>query len=191
MRVLASMHRFRYLECGVRLSLIQGWDRRKVGSLMTMRALAFVMAAIALGGCVQDNGTLDPVNDANWKQRDKDLMSNLPYNQSAVQEAFRRHFVEYQRKEAPGTILIDSDNKFLYYVLPQGKAVRYGIAVGEEAQAWSGLAKVGRMEEWPAWHPTPSEQVRLGALPRYGTGGPHYPKGAPRKVPLFANRETV
>ncbi len=112
---------------------------------MTMRVLAFVIAAIALGGCVQDNGTLDPVTDANWKQRDKDLMSNLPYNQSQVGEAYRRHFVDYQRKEAPGTILIDSDNKFLYYVLPQGKAVRYGIAVGEEAQAWSGLAKVGRM----------------------------------------------
>ena len=158
---------------------------------MTMRALAFVIAAIALGGCVQDNGTLDPVNDANWKQRDKDLMSNLPYNQSAVQEAFRRHFVEYQRKEAPGTILIDSDNKFLYYVLPQGKAVRYGIAVGEEAQAWSGLAKVGRMEEWPAWHPTPSEQVRLGPLPEYVTGGPHNPMGARGMYLYSANRDTL
>ena len=51
---------------------------------MTMRALAFVVAAIALAGCVQDNGTLDPVTDANWKQRDKDLMSNLPYNQSRL-----------------------------------------------------------------------------------------------------------
>ena len=49
--------------------------------------------------------------------------------------------------------------------MPQGKAIRYGIAVGEEAQAWSGIAKVGRMEEWPAWHPTPSEQTRLGPLP--------------------------
>ena len=158
---------------------------------MTMRALAFVVAAIALGGCVQDNGTLDPVNDANWKQRDKDLMSNLPYNQSAVGEAYRRHFVEYQRKEAPGTILIDSDNKFLYYVLPQGKAVRYGIAVGEEAQAWSGLAKVGRMEEWPGWTPTPGEQQRLGPLPAYVTGGPHNPLGA-RGLYLFSgNKDTL
>ena len=158
---------------------------------MTMRALAFVIAAVALGGCVQDNGTLDPVSDANWKQRDKDLMSNLPYNQSAVGETYRRHFVEYQRKEAPGTILIDSDNKFLYYVLPQGKAVRYGIAVGEEAQAWSGLAKVGRMEEWPAWHPTRSEQVRLGPLPEYVTGGPHNPMGARGMYLYSANRDTL
>ena len=46
--------------------------------------------------------------------------------------------------------------------MAKGKAIRYGIAVGEEAQAWSGVAKVGRMEEWPAWHPTPSKQARLG-----------------------------
>ena len=152
---------------------------------MTMRALAFVIAAIALGGCVQDNGTLDPVTDANWKQRDKDLMSNLPYNQAAVGEAYRRHFVDYTRKEAPGSILIDSDNKFLYYVLPQGKAVRYGIAVGEEAQAWSGIAKVGRMEEWPGWVPTPGEQQRLGPLPAFVTGGPHNPMGS-RGIYLYS-----
>lgn len=159
---------------------------------MAMRALAFVIAAVALAGCVQDNGTLDPVvGDAGWKQRDKELMSNLPYNQAAVQETYRRHMVDYQRKEAPGTILIDSDNKFLYYVLPGGKAIRYGIAVGEEAQAWSGLAKVGRMEEWPAWHPTPSEQVRLGPLPEYVTGGPHNPMGARGMYLYSGNKDTL
>jgi lipoprotein-anchoring transpeptidase ErfK/SrfK len=62
--------------------------------------------------------------------------------------------------------------------MAKGKAIRYGIAVGEEAQAWSGVAKVGRMEEWPAWHPTPSEQARLGPLPEYVTGGPHNPMGS-------------
>jgi lipoprotein-anchoring transpeptidase ErfK/SrfK len=161
---------------------------------MAMRALAFVMlAAVALGGCMQDvaTGTLDPSTDANWKQRDKDLMSNLPYNQSAVSEAFRRHIVDYHRKEAPGTIVVDSDNRYLYYVLAKGKAIRYGIAVGEEAQAWSGVAKVGRMEEWPAWHPTPGEQARLGPLPEYVTGGPHNPMGS-RGMYLFSNnRDTL
>jgi lipoprotein-anchoring transpeptidase ErfK/SrfK len=161
---------------------------------MAMRALAFVMlAAVALGGCMQDvaTGTLDPATDANWKQRDKDLMSNLPYNQSAVSETYRRHIVDYQRKEAPGTIVVDSDNRFLYYVLAKGKAVRYGIAVGEEAQAWSGVAKIGRMEEWPAWHPTPGEQARLGPLPEYVTGGPHNPMGS-RGMYLYSNnRDTL
>jgi lipoprotein-anchoring transpeptidase ErfK/SrfK len=161
---------------------------------MAMRALAFVMlAAVALGGCIQDvaTGTLDPSTDASWKQRDKDLMSNLPYNQSAVSETYRRHIVDYHRKEAPGTIVVDSDNRFLYYVMAKGKAIRYGIAVGEEAQAWSGVAKVGRMEEWPAWHPTPSEQARLGPLPEYVTGGPHNPMGS-RGMYLFSNnRDTL
>jgi len=157
---------------------------------MTMRALVFIVAALALGGCVQDmaGGTLDPAGEVGWKQKDKDLMSNLPYNQAAVSETFQRHIVEYHRKEAPGTILVDSDDKFLYYVLPGGKAIRYGIAVGEEAQAWSGLAKVGRMEEWPPWIPTPSEQTRLGPLPTFVTGGPHNPMGA-RGMYLYSNNK--
>jgi lipoprotein-anchoring transpeptidase ErfK/SrfK len=160
---------------------------------MTLRALAFVIAAVALGGCVEDmaGGTLDPAGQAGWKQRDKDLMSNLPYNQSAVSDSYRRHVVEYHRKEAPGTILVDSDDKYLYYVLPQGKAIRYGVAVGEDAQAWSGLAKVGRMEEWPGWIPTPSEQQRLGPLPAFVTGGPHNPMGARGMYLFVGNRDTL
>jgi lipoprotein-anchoring transpeptidase ErfK/SrfK len=159
---------------------------------MTMRALAFVIAAVVLGGCVQDSGTLDPVvGEAGWKQRDKDLMSNLPYDQASVSETYRRHLVAYHRREAPGTIVIDSDNKFLYYVLPGGKAIRYGVAVGEEAQAWSGLAKVGRMEEWPPWIPTPSEQTRLGPLPAFVTGGPHNPMGARGMYLYSGNKDTL
>jgi lipoprotein-anchoring transpeptidase ErfK/SrfK len=161
---------------------------------MKLRALAIVIAAVALGGCVQDlaGGTLDPVSgEAGWKQRDKDLMSNLPYAQASVSDTYQRHMVEYHRKEAPGTILIDSDNKFLYYVLPGGKAIRYGVAVGEEAQAWSGLAKVGRMEEWPPWIPTPGEQQRLGPLPSFVTGGPHNPMGARGMYLYVGNKDTL
>jgi lipoprotein-anchoring transpeptidase ErfK/SrfK len=76
-------------------------------------------------------------------------------------------------------------------VMAKGKAVRYGIAVGEEAQAWSGVAKVGRMEEWPAWHPTPSEQARLGPLPEYVTGGPHNPMGSRAMYLFSSNRDTL
>ena len=102
---------------------------------------------------------------SSWNARDKQLMANLPYAQASIPEQFRRHIIEYSRKEAPGTIVVDSDNKFLYYVLPKGQAIRYGITVGEEAQAWTGVAKVGRMKEWPSWTPTPGEQQRLGPLP--------------------------
>ena len=89
----------------------------------------------------------------------------------------RRAIVEYHRKEAPGSIVVDSDNHYLYYVLDGGKAIRYGITVGEEAMAWSGIAKVGSMTEWPAWHPTPGEISRLG-VPTYVAPGPDNPMGS-------------
>jgi lipoprotein-anchoring transpeptidase ErfK/SrfK len=153
---------------------------------MAMRALVFLVAAVTLGGCMQE--VIEPASEASWKPRDRVMMSNLPYNQAAIPDSFRRHIVEYHRKEAPGSVVVDSDNKFLYFVLPQGKAIRYGIAVGEDAQAWTGLAKVGRMEEWPGWVPTPSEQRRLGPLPAYVTGGPHNPLGA-RGMYLYSNNK--
>ncbi len=53
-----------------------------------------------------------------------------------------------------GLDLVDTDARYLYYVLPDKKAIRYGVTVGEEAQAWSGIAKVGSKEEWPSWIPT-------------------------------------
>ncbi len=143
---------------------------------MIMRAFAFLLAGLFLGGCMQE--TLEPATQAGWKPRDKQLMSNLPYAQAEIPEPYRRHIVSFDRKEAPGSIVIDPDNKFLYYVLPNNRAIRYGIAVGEDAQVWSGIAKVGRMEEWPAWVPTASEQQRLGPLPAYVTGGPQNPMGA-------------
>jgi lipoprotein-anchoring transpeptidase ErfK/SrfK len=146
---------------------------------MAMRATAFVLIGLmglTLGGCMVE--TLEPATQVGWKPRDKELMANLPYAQASIPEAYRRHIVEYTRKEAPGTIVVDTDNKFLYYVMPKGEAIRYGITVGEEAQVWSGIAKVGRMEEWPAWVPTAGEQQRLGPLPSFVTGGPHNPLGA-------------
>jgi len=130
---------------------------------MAMRKIAFVIIGLTLGGCMQE--TLEPSTQVGWNARDKQLMSNLPYAQASIPDPYRRHIVEYTRKEAPGSIVVDSDSKFLYYVLPKGEAIRYGIAVGEDAQVWSGIAKVGRMEQWPAWVPTSGEQARLGSSP--------------------------
>src|ERR1700681_2696352 len=113
---------------------------------MALRAIAFVIIGLALGRCMQE--TLEPSTQVGWNARDKQLMANLPYAQASIPEAYKRHIVDYTRREAAGTIVVDSDNKFLYYVLAKGQAIRYGIAVGEDAQVWSGIAKVGRMEEW-------------------------------------------
>jgi lipoprotein-anchoring transpeptidase ErfK/SrfK len=73
--------------------------------------------------------------------------------------------------------VVDSDNHFLYFVMNDGRAIRYGITVGEEAMAWSGIAKIGSMAEWPAWHPTKSEIERLG-VPTYVAPGPDNPMGS-------------
>src|SRR6516162_6873091 len=107
-----------------------------------MRAAAFAIIALMLGGCMQE--TLAPTTQAGWSARDKQLMANLPYAQATIPETYRRHIVAYTRKEAPGTIVVDTGNKLLYYVLPKGQAIRYGITVGEQGQAWSGVATVGR-----------------------------------------------
>jgi lipoprotein-anchoring transpeptidase ErfK/SrfK len=150
---------------------------------MRARAIAFLIIGFMLGGCLQE--TLAPATEDGWTARDKQLMSNLPYAQVIIPEDYRRHIVDYSRREVAGTIVVDADNRFLYYVLPKGQAIRYGIAVGEEAQAWSGIAKVGRMEEWPGWIPTPGEQARLGPFPAFITGGPHNPLGA-RGIYLYS-----
>lgn len=148
------------------------------------RSIAFAMLGLALGGCAQ--GTLAPSTQADWTPRDRQLMSHLPYAQVDIPEQYRRQIVDYRRSETHGTILVDSNNKYLYYVLPKGKAIRYGITVGEEAQAWSGIAKVGRKEEWPAWIPTAGEQARLGPFPARVAGGPRNPMGA-RALYLYSN----
>ena len=141
-----------------------------------MRAIGFVIIGLMLGGCMQE--TLAPVTQVGWSARDKQLMSNLPYAQAAIPEEYRRHIVQYARQESPGTIVVDSSSKFLYYVLPKGQAIRYGVTVGEDAQAWSGIVTVGRKEEWPSWTPTAGEHARLGPIPAFVTGGPQNPMGA-------------
>jgi lipoprotein-anchoring transpeptidase ErfK/SrfK len=160
---------------------------------MAARAVAAGLAGVLvviLCGCVE-SGTISPVSDANFKPRDRQLLANAPYARVSIPETYQRHLVEYHRKEAPGTIIIDSDNKYLYYVLANGKAIRFGVTVGEEAQAWSGVAKVGRMEEWPAWIPTAGEKVRLANLPDYVSPGPHNPMGARALYLYEGNKDTL
>jgi lipoprotein-anchoring transpeptidase ErfK/SrfK len=138
--------------------------------------LGMLAAGLMLSGCMQAT-TYEVTNQTNFKPRDKELLSKVSYVKTPVPEAFRRAIVDYHRKEAPGSIVVDSDHHYLYYVLDSGKAIRYGITVGEEAMAWSGIAKVGSMTEWPAWHPTPGEISRLG-VPKFVAAGPDNPMGS-------------
>jgi lipoprotein-anchoring transpeptidase ErfK/SrfK len=142
-----------------------------------------------LGGCVQT--TLAPASNANLTQRDRQLLAHPPYAQASIPETYRRHIVDYTRREAPGTILVDTDARFLYYVLPNGKAIRYGVTVGEEAMAWSGVAAVGKMAEWPDWVPTREIQERLGPYPARVRGGPANPLGARALYLYEGNKDTL
>jgi lipoprotein-anchoring transpeptidase ErfK/SrfK len=143
---------------------------------LAIRGIAFLLTGLLLGGCMQ--ATWDPVSDASFTARDRKLLANAPYAKASIPLSHQRHIVQYQRNEAAGSILVDTEARYLYYVLPEGKAIRYGVIVGEDAQAWSGVAKIGRKEEWPGWTPTEGEKRRLGPLPNYVEGGPHNPMGA-------------
>jgi lipoprotein-anchoring transpeptidase ErfK/SrfK len=91
---------------------------------------------------------------------------------------FRRQVVDYPTNEPAGTLVVDTPNTYLYLVLGNGKAMRYGIGVGREGFTWSGVERVSRMAEWPDWHP-PKEMIeRQPYLPRFMAGGESNPMGA-------------
>jgi lipoprotein-anchoring transpeptidase ErfK/SrfK len=110
--------------------------------------------------------------------------SNLPsrgatYGEdAAIPQHLRRTVVAYDTREAPGTIVIDTGNTYLYYVLGQGRAVRYGVGVGREGFTWSGVQTISRKTEWPDWIPPADMIARQPYLPRWIAGGPGNPLGA-------------
>src|SRR2546423_8729567 len=91
---------------------------------------------------------------------------------------FRRQVVAYTGSEAPGTIIIDTPNTFLYLVQPGGRAIRYGIGVGRDGFTWSGVQSITKKAEWPDWTPPAEMIARQPYLPRYMAGGPGNPLGA-------------
>jgi lipoprotein-anchoring transpeptidase ErfK/SrfK len=93
-------------------------------------------------------------------------------------ERFRRQIVEFSTTEPAGTIIIDTPNTYLYFVLGNGRAIRYGVGVGREGFTWSGTERISRMKEWPDWFP-PKEMIgRQPYLPRFMAGGETNPLGA-------------
>ena len=119
----------------------------------------------------------------------------LVVQQKQPKRAFLRKKVRFVTNEKPGTIIIDTPNKYLYYVEGNNKATRYGVGVGREGFGWSGVVKVGRKEEWPSWTP-PAEMRRREAakgriLPITQEGGIDNPLGA-RALYLFkGGRDTI
>jgi lipoprotein-anchoring transpeptidase ErfK/SrfK len=149
--------------------------------------IAVLSVALGLAGCSGYKSVPSPVVNAH----DAEWMSLVPSAQIDLQ--YLPYEVDNPTGEPPGTVVVDTPNKFLYFVEPNGKAVRYGVAVGEEAFKWSGIAEVGAKKEWPGWMP-PSDMlerwphlkpvVAAGGL----KGGPDNPLGA-RALYLFQDKK--
>ena len=92
--------------------------------------------------------------------------------------ALQRQVVFYRTHEPPGTIVVHTAERFLYVVLGNGRAIRYGIGVGREGFQWQGLLRITRKQEWPDWTPPPEMIDRQPYLPRWMAGGPGNPLGA-------------
>jgi lipoprotein-anchoring transpeptidase ErfK/SrfK len=90
----------------------------------------------------------------------------------------KRQVVNYATREAPGTIIIDTPNTYLYLVMGNGQAMRYGIGVGRDGFTWSGTQSITKKAEWPDWTPPPEMIARQPYLPRQMAGGPGNPLGA-------------
>ncbi|RXH23784.1 MULTISPECIES: L,D-transpeptidase [Bradyrhizobium] len=98
--------------------------------------------------------------------------------QRAFDPKFEKQLVDYSGKESPGTIVVDTPNKFLYLVEGNGRAMRYGIGVGRPGFTWSGVKSITAKREWPDWTPPAEMIARRPDLPRHMEGGPENPLGA-------------
>jgi len=103
--------------------------------------------------------------------QDDNVIAELPAR-------LKRQIVNYPTREAAGTVIIDTPNTYLYYVLGGGQAIRYGIGVGRDGFTWSGVQSITKKAEWPDWTPPPEMIARQPYLPRHMAGGPGNPLGA-------------
>jgi lipoprotein-anchoring transpeptidase ErfK/SrfK len=151
----------------------------------------FRIAALAVLACSApaNNAIADPLALAEPTHRATPTFDQVMRDQRSVQRPIedtqnftdprlRRQIVDFQTGDAHGTIIIDTPNTYLYYVLGGGKAIRYGIGVGREGFTWSGVQTVARKAEWPDWIPPAEMVARQPYLPRFMAGGLGNPLGA-------------
>jgi lipoprotein-anchoring transpeptidase ErfK/SrfK len=139
---------------------------------MIMRSLAIIAvlaSAALLGGC-QSAIVGSNVPDPKLSARDAEMMALAPPDEARIPIA--RYQIPDPTGEAPGTIVIDTTARNLYFVLPDKQAIQYRVATGAEAYGWTGQASVGRMVEWPTWMPTNSIMERWPDFQAYRAHGP-------------------
>jgi lipoprotein-anchoring transpeptidase ErfK/SrfK len=171
----------------------------KVGSFLFSRKKSLLLAcALFVGGApamaaVVDSLIYDP-NTKKWVPYTKEQAVRFYKQTGGSPEVYQRQVVDFRTAEKPGTIIIDGDRKLLYYVLPEKKALRYGIGVGKDGFGWAGIVKVGRKAEDPVWTPPAEMIARNPDLAKYANGmpgGPDNPLG-PRALYLYeGGRDTI
>lgn len=134
---------------------------------------AAIAAATALSGCMSDG--LMPANYGSFNDAGYQLPAIPIYK---VPREFRRQNVSFDTSEVPGTIIVDTSEKHLYFVLPEGRAIRYGIGVGREGFEWQGSARIALKREWPVWTPPPAMIKRQPELAKWRGGMPPGPGNA-------------
>lgn len=161
-------------------------------------ALAVALGVAAFSGAAQLGGT---DAEARWfDNRTGQWLDERPtvkrrLDQRKPHPKFKRRQVHIRTNEAPGTIIIHTDKKFLYYITGPNRATRYGVGVGREGFGWNGIVNVKRKVEWPVWIPPKEMIARERAngreLPARMEGGPENPLGA-RALYLFkGSRDTL
>src|SRR5215831_12397257 len=134
-------------------------------------------AACALAGFAILVGSASPSLPA--PQGDEERPGYVPTaEEEQLPNELRRQMVFFRTTDAPGTIVVHTQERFLYLVQPNSKAIRYGIGVGREGFQWTGLKRIDRKAEWPDWTPPPEMIARQPYLPRFMAGGPGNPMGA-------------
>jgi lipoprotein-anchoring transpeptidase ErfK/SrfK len=129
----------------------------------------------------RDNvGSAAPASQAVALTNDPDASATVTGDDGhpPVDPKYDRQVVDYDTKEKPGTIIIDTPHKFLYLVEDGGKALRYGIGVGRPGFTWAGVKIITAKHEWPDWRPPEAMLKRQPELPRFMAGGPQNPLGA-------------
>jgi lipoprotein-anchoring transpeptidase ErfK/SrfK len=119
-----------------------------------------------------------PSDDMTLARANPSLSDQGDRSRYVLPERLRRANVALETREARGTVIIDTGNTALYYVLGQGRAIRYGVGVGREGFTWAGVETISRKAEWPDWHPPAQMIARQPYLPRFMAGGLGNPLGA-------------
>jgi lipoprotein-anchoring transpeptidase ErfK/SrfK len=144
------------------------------GALLLASSAFSAASAQSLGYAPQDPSAF-PQGYASGDAAPPDTVQD---EDAVLPDRLRRQVVNLDTREAPGTIIIDTGNTYLYYVLGGGRAIRYGVGVGRQGFTWAGVQTISRKAEWPDWYP-PSEMIaRQPYLPRFVAGGLGNPLGA-------------